>query len=123
MSTQDLDFGNLDELAGLLTAAGVRSASTNPAEITTPGVWIRFDGVSLDRLAGCTIKLTLHLIVGDAEPRIVMPELAALFNQVRPVLNDLGGPAGDTTRVGVVLPNSTKPLPALAVPLDLITTT
>lgn len=121
--TAELDFSNLATLAGVLTAAGIRSADTDPAKVQAPGVWIRFDGVELDNLAGVTILATLHLVAPASTFTTVQTQLADLFNQVIPALAAIGEqPAGTTRPAGVVLPGSTTPLPALAVPLELLTT-
>lgn len=122
--TAELDFKNLADLAGVLTAAGIRSADTDPANVQAPGVWIRFDGVELDNLAGVTILATLHLIVPKSTFTTVQTQLADLFNQVVPALAAIGEqPTGTTRPTAVALPgNAANPLPALAVPLELLTT-
>lgn len=123
MESTDLNFADLDELAQLLVEVdGVRSANVDETKVQTPGVWIRVDGISLDTLAGLTIKTTLFLIVSERDRPRALVELQTLFNKVMPVLRNIGGPTGDTTTAGVVLPGSQTPLPALAVPLDLLTT-
>jgi hypothetical protein len=124
MSTTDLDFADLDELAEMLVANGVRSASPDPAKVIVPGVWLNPRTISLDNLAGCTIRVDLVLVVADQGYRQSMPALAALFNEVKNALEaaGLGGPDDDTRVISVVLPGSTQALPALSVPLDLLTT-
>jgi hypothetical protein len=118
----DLDFTNLDDLAQMLTEAGVRSVSTDPAKVNTPGVWIKVDGIGDNLLAGVTIRTTLYLIVPDQDVRRALTALAAMYNTVYPVLRSVGGPTGPIRTTGLVLPNSQTPLPALAAPLDLLTT-
>lgn len=119
--TNTLSFADLDALAQILRNGGVGSVSVDAAEVNVPGVWIRFDGVG-ERLAGLTLNTTLYLMVGDQDPRRALDALAALYNQVAVALRPIGGPAGPATRAGVVATPGTIPLPALAVPFDLLTT-
>lgn len=121
MAGHEVSFTELDQLAALLAAVeGCRSASVDPGKVKLPGVWIRHDSLGF-RLGGATHKLTLHLITPEREQGRALPELAALFNALSAQLHQLGGPSGDLQLVGVVLPGSSTPMPALAVPLDLIT--
>lgn len=121
MST--LDFADLDELATILEAAGVRDVSMDPSKLNLPGVWIELNGIDLDVLDGLTIKVNLVCLTGDTDPRRAATQLAALFNQVVPAIASLGGPAGVTTAGTWTFPGSTARLPGLAIPLDLTTTT
>lgn len=120
--TNTFNPADLDALAAVLVAGGVTSVSVDAAEVNVPGVWIRFDGVAETQLAGLTVNTTLFLIVGDGDSRQVLTRLAALYNQVAVALRPLGGSAGPATRAGVVQAAGTIPLPALAVPFDLLTT-
>lgn len=128
MAADDLNPADIAEVVAAIRAADpgadvIRSVSTDPAEVQLPGVWIRFDGLEENILAGLTVKLTLHLIVANAGGFArVLAGLAELRNLVKPVLTTYGGPNGPTTRTAVILPSSTQPMPALAVPLDLLTT-
>lgn len=122
MATTDLDFANLDQLVTALKAAGVRSASIDPAELNLPGVLIEVTGVSLDLLAGVTIKLNLVCLVSDDKPKQAAKQLQALFNKVADVARAHGGPTDDSTVGRWVLPGSAAELPGISVPLDLITT-
>lgn len=119
----DLDFADLDQLATVLTDAGVRSVSMDPAKVNLPGVWIELTGVDLDVLEGVTIKVNLVCLAGDTDPRRAAGQLAGLFNKVVPAIADLGGPAGTTLPGTYVFSGSTAALPGLAIPLDLTTTT
>lgn len=127
MAVDDFNPADLDELVAAIKAAdptgeAIRSASLNPDEVQLPGVWVRFDGLAYDQLAGLTVRVTLHLIVGNAGGfSRVLGKLAALHNLVKPVVAGYGGPTGPTTRTSVILPTNTQPMPALAVPLDLLT--
>lgn len=122
--TTDLDFGDLDTLKAWLKAGGIRSVDVDPAKVQTPGVWIRPVRVSLNDLAGVTIGLELIAVVANTGAGRDLPELAALFNKVKAVLdtNGIGGPDDDARLVSVTLPGSSSPLPGLAIPLDLYTT-
>lgn len=119
----DLDFADLDALAAVLKAAGVRDASMDPAKVNLPGVWIELTGIDLDVLDGVTIKVNLVCLTQDTDPRRAATQLAALFNQVIPAIADLGGPAETTVPGTYVFPGSTAALPGLAIPLELTTTT
>jgi hypothetical protein len=105
----------LDDLAAALKAGGVRSASTNPAEINTPGVWIRLTGISFDLLGGYTLNTVLHLVVADNGVQRSAVALVALLNKVTAVVD----PSDTVTPAGVTLPANPAPLPGLAVPFDL----
>lgn len=121
VNPSELDFGNLDDLVELLKDAGIRSVDTDESKINAPGVWIRLDTIRQTQLTGLTLGLTLFLVVGDTDKRRALKGLQDLWNEVIPVLAAIGGPTGPTTRAGLILPGSTTPLPALAVPLDLLT--
>lgn len=128
MPVDDLNPADLDELATALYDADpthelIRSATLNPDEVQLPGIWIRFDGLGAGTLAGLTVRTTLHLIVPNAGGVArVLGKLAELYNVARPVIAGYGGPSGDVLRTGVLLPsNAAQPMPALAVPLDLLT--
>lgn len=123
MEPTDLNFGDLDELTEALAGIdGVRSASLDPADINLPGVLVQVVGVSLDLLAGLTIKTNLLLLVDDTQPRRAAKELQDLFNAVIPVVRTLGGPTADSVVGKWVLPGQPVPLPGISVPLDLLTT-
>lgn len=128
MAVDDFEPTDLDELVEAIKAADpthelIRSVSLNPDEVKLPGVWIRFDGLDDNLLGGVTVNLTLHLIVANAGGFArVLAGLAQLRNLVKPVVVGYGGPNGRTTRTSVILPgNTSTPMPALAMPLDLLT--
>lgn len=125
MATTDLDFADLEQLATLLRAGGIKSVDVDPAKVTTPGVWIAPRTVSLNNLAGVTIRVDLVAVVASVDAIRDLKALAVLFNKVKAVLdaNNLGGPDEDSTVVSVKLPASKSPLPGLSIPLDLYTTT
>lgn len=129
MAADDFNPADVDELLALLVEqTSLRSASTDPSKLgALPGCWARIDALRYENLAGLTVALTLHLIVGEQEVGRALAALAPLLNELVPVLNrsDLelgGGPTGDVRVVRVPLPGSTTGLPALAVPFDLNTT-
>lgn len=128
MAVDDFNPDDLDELVDALKGADpsgeiIRSVSIDPDELQLPGVWVRFDGLTDNLLAGVTVNLTLFLIVPNAGGiKRVLAALAGLRNTVLPVVRTYGGPNGPTTRSSVLLPGTTPtPMPALAVPLDLLT--
>jgi len=125
MDSNAVNVADIDDLLALLTAegTGIRSADIDPANVTAlPGIWCRFDGASFENLAGATLNLTLHLIVPAAADRhTALVALTERFNQLAPTLRALGGPEG-FRMVAVPLPSAPAPLPAFAIPLDLLTT-
>lgn len=129
MAVDDFNPADLDELVEAINATDpthelIRSASLNPDEVQLPGVWVRFDELEEDNLAGLTVRVTVHLIVPNAGGFArQLAALAELRNTVKPALDTFGGPTGPTERLGVILSNSAgaQPMPAFAVPLELST--
>jgi len=123
MAVDDFNPSDLDELATQLRAIEGVSADRDAAKVQTPGVWIRFDGLAAGTLASLGVKLTLHAVVattGD-KPRD-LDKVAALYNSIKPVIAANGGPSGDITPTGLILPGSTVALPCLQIPLHILTT-
>lgn len=114
----EISFAPLDDLAAALEAVeGIRSASVDPAKVTTPGVWIQGTGIELDRLAGYTLTTRLVLVVDNNGQRRAMTALAGLLNKVLTVVD----PAGPITPREVTLPGDAgAALPGLAVPFNLL---
>ena len=112
----DVHFTALDDLAASLKAAGVRSASADPAEVNAPGVLVQLAGVELDRLAGYTLNARLLLVVPDNGHLRSRTALAELLSTVTTVVD----PDDTITPVAVTLPGSPAPLPGLSVPVDLL---
>lgn len=124
MATDDLNLDDLQLLVEELKARpGVKYASTDPEEIDTPGVWVRFDGAELQAtLTNLRVKVTLHLVVAPANERArTNKALSDLFNTVKPVVEDHGGATGLIKPVGLQLPGAQSPQPCLQIPLDLLT--
>jgi hypothetical protein len=123
-AADDLAVVDLVELGELLTAdpSPLRSFSIDPSKLTLPGVWCRVDALAEENLRGLTIRTTLHLIVGEADWDRALSNLAPLWNGLKAQLREHGGSSGDSTLVGVILPGSQTPLPAVAVPFDFTTT-
>ena len=122
-----LDFADIDELVTQLSSAdGIRSVDVDPAKINLPGIWVRFDGIDLDRLDGADLRMTLALITGYTDVRRAMATLGPLFNTVVDVLDTaLGiGPDEAGTAAGTVqMPDGSAPKPALLIPITLATQT
>ena len=122
MAATDLNFDDVDELAALLEAAGIPCAGVELDHLDPPGVWLRPRAARLDHLGGSTLVLDLVLVAPGNGARRAMDVLAGLLNEVTRVLAPLGGPTGDISFVTVSLPGGGAPLPAMVVPLDLLTT-
>lgn len=114
----DITFDALDELAAELKAGGVREASTNPADLNLPGVWVQATGIDFDLLDGYTIHARLVLVVADNGVARSMTALAELLTDVVQVI----GPSDTVTATTATLPSNPARLPALAVPIDLTVT-
>lgn len=127
MAVDDFNPEDIAELIAAVQATDptkelIRTVSMDPDKVRLPGVWVRFDGLDDNVLAGVTVKLTLHLIVQNAGGFTrVLAELAQLRNLVKPAVAGYGGPNGPTTRTSVILAANAQPMPALAIPLDLLT--
>lgn len=114
----DLDLTAVEELAQRLRDAGL-SASADPAEVNTPGVW-----VTLDTLAPVTVDdswelvCACFLVCGD----LPYPQAYASLQELYTSLAAAGvTPDGPVTHQGLVLPDSPTVLPALRVPVNLYT--
>lgn len=117
-----VDLAELDPLTEALVAApGIRSATLDPAEVVTPGVLVEVTGIrpGLDAEA-YTLDARLVLIVEATDPRRAMDALTGLLAAVTEVPEAAGLPiTGPITPAARVLPGSTTPLPALAVPVQI----
>lgn len=124
MATDDLNFGDLDELVDEIKTAGVKSVDRDASKIRPPGVWVRFDEIELQAtLTTLRLKVTLHLVVTNSVSRGPSEKaLASLFNKVKTVVENHGGATGPIKPIGLKLPNSQTPLPCLQIPLALLCT-
>lgn len=115
-----LDFTPLVDLAADLEAAEVR-ASLDPADVNLPGAWITVESIQAGNLAGTLILgCVVYLIAPDQDYRRAMEALAELYNKVVGPTAVLT-PDGPVVPQGVILPDTSTPLPALRVPVNLST--
>jgi hypothetical protein len=110
----DLSFQPLQDVADLLTAAGLPT-STNPEDVNLPGGWVTMEEFSTRNLAGdIRVTAVVYLIAENTDHRRAMEQLAAAYNLARTVLT----PDGPVRAQGVILPSApTEPMPALRIPL------
>lgn len=116
-----VSFAPLGDLADLLVAGGVRSATTNPEDVQVPGVLVEPDTIAFDFLGAYAHRARLLLVVPANGTSRALDALAELLNQVTTAIPD-DGPvalAGDITFRGVTLPGSTTALPGLVVPVEI----
>ncbi len=116
-----LDFTPLVELTEALEAAGVRS-SLDPSDLNLPGAWVTVESIQAANLAGSlTLGTVVYLIAPDQDYRRAMEALADLYNRaVGPTA--VVTPDGPVVPQGVILPDTSTPLPALRVPVNITTT-
>lgn len=116
----DRDLGDLGQLlTTAVPAPDLRIVTSDPAKVVTPGCWLRFDRARHDVLGGYSLDVTAHLVVGDQVPSRAHRALSKLFTALQPALEGAGYSGDNLAFVGLVLPTSQTPLPALAVPLTL----
>lgn len=111
-----LDFQPVVDLAASLEAAGVR-ASLDPSDVNLPGAWVTVETIQAGNLRGTLILgCVVYLIAPDQDYRRALEALAAAYNLTVPgVLT----PDGPVVPQGVILPDTSTPLPALRVPVNL----
>lgn len=114
MSSYAVDLDDADEVVALIKSAGIRSVSTEAAELNMPAVWVQIVGFTFDRLAGYTLNTRIVLVVGDRKPARARRELAELLNKVLTKVNP-GGPVVART---YQLPENPTPFPGLSFPLN-----
>lgn len=113
-----IPFTDLDTwLANLAALDGVSSAVLDPAQLETPGVWVRIPSFALDTLQDeqYRVDLEVHLVVGDAEWSVARQQLGSLFDTVSA---HLGRPRVTATFETLALPDSSA-VPALRFPFTL----
>lgn len=118
-----LDPADLAAFLDLLRAApAVKSASTDPSKVHTPGVWVRIDAVNPGPLAaGADVDMTLFPVAGDLNWDDAWKTLLPLQDDVLAVLNEIGGAGAPVTPTSLVLQGSQAPKPALSIPFTLHT--
>lgn len=121
MAHDDLNPDDLDDLVAMVGGGGVE-CSLDPVDLNGPGVWVSLSAIRGDRLRGATLEVTLFLIAPDGPPSVVLRQLAALYNLVRPRI--VGLPRnGDVRSQRVTIPGvEGRPMPALSIPVLLHTT-
>lgn len=116
---------DMDELGAALVGASsgdtkLRNATVDAAKLLTPGAWLRVNNVRHELLDGSyVVDATVHLVVGETEPRRAHGRLSSVFNQLRPLLESIGWSGASLAFTGLLVPGSSTPLPALAVPVEL----
>lgn len=129
MTTAPLKFDKADLLAFLAMLVGtegglIRSSSTDPSKVQTPGVWVRVNQIRRSRLAGGSdVDMTLFPVVGDTDWDTAYQVLLPVLDELLAVLNQIGGPTGPIVPTALVLQGSSTGLPAFSVPFTLHTTT
>lgn len=105
----------LQLLVDTLTGVEV-PASTDPAEVNTPGAWVALDRLEpLTLSGGFRVVCSVYLIAPDTNVMRATEQLAPMLRQLLTVIT----PDGAITTQGVVLPDSSTPLPAFRVPVNL----
>lgn len=107
-------------LTGLITQLEDAEVFTSldPAKVNPPGGWLAVDELRPHSVAGgLQLRCSLFLITEDRGALRSLEQLAQLLNKARTVLT----PDGPVLTQGVVLPDSSTPLPALRVPIYLYT--
>lgn len=115
----DLTTAPIDALIDACKALDPPLAVTmNPADVNPPGAWLNVDDIRVANLAGdLELRCSLYLIAPDQDPKRALGILGPMLNRLRAVWD----PDGPVVPMGVVLPDSPTPLPALRVPVYLHT--
>lgn len=114
--TTSLTFGPVEALVAALRAAGVR-ADMDPSNLNLPAAWVTVEGIQAANLrTDVAIYVAVYLIAPDQDYGRALEALADLFNLAVP---GVFSPDGQTVPQGVILPDSSTPLPALRVPVRL----
>jgi hypothetical protein len=110
----------LDLLVTALRDAGL-NADLDAQNLTPPAVWVQLESIAHSILSGgMVLRCRLYAIVGDGPTGTVLDNLDALYETVLDVVTP--NTDTDTTVAGVVLPDTSTPLPALQLTVDLPTT-
>lgn len=117
-------WADVDSVVDELRDAGTDgqlSVELDPARIVVPGVWCAVDRLQRGRLSGdYVVKLRLHLVAADTDLQTSRDQLAALADQLLPVVDTYGGPSDPLTFVTVLMPDGSR-LPGMVVPVDIET--
>lgn len=115
------DLRELGQLLGTaVPAPRLRGVTSEPTKVQTPGCWLRFDRARHSLMdGGYELDVTAHLVVPEQETWRAHDQLSALFTDLQPTLERVGYAGDGLAFIGLVLPGSSTPLPALAVPLTL----
>lgn len=112
----DLTWQPVLDLVTALQAADVR-ADLDPAALNLPAAWVTVEGLQAANVArDLALDVAVYLIAPDQDYARALEDLAELFNRVVP---GVLVPDGRVVPQGVVLPDSSTPLPALRVPVRL----
>lgn len=115
----DLTTAPIDELVELCAdLAPPLAVSMDPADVNLPGAWLNLDEVRPLNVAGdLELRCSLYLIAPDQDPKRALGILGPMLNRFRTVW----APDGPVVPMGVVMPHSPTPMPALRVPVYLHT--
>ncbi len=115
----DLTTAPIDDLIAACEALDPPLAVTmNPADVNPPGAWLNIDQIRTLTLSGeLELQCSIYLIAPDQDPKRALATLAPMLTRFRAVWI----PDGPVVPMGVVLPDSPTPLPALRVPVYLHT--
>lgn len=97
-----------------LKAAGVETASTDPADILAPGVLVQLVGLERETMTGWALNLNLVLVAGDVDGG---PGPAAALTPLLNLVLAWAQPDGPIQARSVQLPSGPAPLPGLVFPL------
>lgn len=109
LETAGAPAADLDRVASLVV-------TIDPTKLTLPGILVQFAGVDLDTLAGHTVQARA-LVIGPTrdDPRTLDNLNAGLLVVAAADLEV----SGDITTAGVRVPQQPKPMPGLAVPVQI----
>lgn len=110
----------VDELVDLCkTLDPPLGVSMDPADVEPGrGGWLAIEEIRTANAAGdLELRCQLYLIAPDQDPRRALAALTPMLNSLRTKVT----PDGPVVPIGVVMPHSPTPLPALRVPVYLYT--
>jgi hypothetical protein len=106
--------GALAGVVAQLKAAGVEQTSTDPSQVTAPGVVVQLVGIGRITMTGYELDLNLLLVVADSDGG---PGPAAALSSLLNLLLAWATPDGPITARSIQLPSGPAPLPGLVFPL------